>query len=375
MAKIILISSKDNNFYNFRSELILKLNEIGHEVILVCPQGEKIKYFTDRGCRFIALDMDRRGMNYFKDFKLIVGYYQIFKKEKPDIVLTYTGKSSAYGGIVCSLLKIPYIINNAGLIDTRFYSRYLEIVLNTLYRLGFKKASCMMYQNTQERDFLNGILHHKVYYRDIPGSGVNLTQFQYAEYPKDDSVIVFNYVARIVEIKGITEYLDCAERIKEKYPNTRFVIYGDYDDEEKYRIRIEELQQKGIVEYGGVKLDMKPYIKAAHAVIHPSYYEGMTNVVLEHSAMGRPCIGSDIPGVKDGITEGVTGYTFPVKNVDALTAVVERFILLSHEQKAEMGRAARKKMEQNFDRNIVTNIYLEEIDRILKNNGTKMGTL
>lgn len=366
MAKILLVSSKDNNFYNFRSELILKLHEIGHEVVLVCPPGEKIKFFTDRGCRFVGLEMDRRGKNYLHDIKLIIGYYKIFKKERPDIVLTYTGKSSAYGGMVSRFLKIPYIINNAGLIDTTFYSKYLEIVLNALYSLGFKKASCMMYQNTQERDFLNKILG-KIHYRDIPGSGVNLDEFKYSKYPKDDSVITFNFVGRIVNIKGIDEFLTCAERIKAKFSNTRFVIYGEYDDE-FYRERIERLQENCIVEYGGVQLNMKPFISAAHAVIHPSYYEGMTNVVLEHSAMGRPSIGSAIPGVQDGIDDGITGYTFPLKDVDAMVATVEKFILMPHEKKVEMGRAARAKMEREFDRNIVTNIYLEEIDRILLEN-------
>ena len=111
--------------------------------------------------------------------------------------------------------------------------------------------------------------------------------------------------------------------------------------------------------------DMKPYIEAAHAFIHPSYYEGMTNVVLEHSAMGRPCIGSDIPGVREGIEDGKTGYLFKVKDVDSLVEAVEKFISLPLFDKEEMGRAARRKMEAEFSRDIVTNIYLEEIERIL----------
>lgn len=364
MAKIVLIASKDNNYYNFRSEIILKLRDLGHEIVLVCPYGKKIDFFTERGCRFVPLEMDRRGTSFLNDFKLIMGYRRIFKNEKPDIVLAYTGKSSAYGGLVCRWLNIPCIINNAGLVDTKYYSPIVGVVLETLYRVGFRKAACMMYQNTQERDYINKILKNKVHYRDIPGSGVNVSEFTYQPYPENDEVITFNFVGRVVLIKGIDEYLSCAERVKAKYPNTRFLIYGDYDDE-VYRARINDLQQKGVVEYVGVKLDMKPCIAAAHAVIHPSYYEGMTNVVLEHSASGRPCIGSDVPGVREGIDDGVTGYTFPVRDVDAMVAAVEKFILLPHEQKEAMGKAARKKMEKEFDRNIVMNIYIEEINRIL----------
>ena len=222
----------------------------------------------------------------------------------------------------------------------------------------------MMYQNQRERDVVNLLLNNKVHYRDIPGSGVNLQEFSFKNYPASDDKIVFNYVARIVSIKGIKEFLDCAEIIKKEYPNTAFVIYGDYDEEE-YRPRIEKLIGNGIVEYGGVALDMKPHIETAHAVIHPSFYEGMTNVVLEHSAMGRPCIGSNIPGVREGIDEGVTGFLFEVKNVESMAAAVRKFLNLSHAERAQMGKAARAKMEREFSRDIVTDIYLDEIEKII----------
>jgi glycosyltransferase involved in cell wall biosynthesis len=364
MSRIMMISPKDNNFYNFRRELIENLLDEKHEVYLVCPYGEKIDYLTDIGCKFIDLSIDRRGTNPLTDLKQIKYYGTILKEYTPDLVLTYTTKCSVYAGIACGIAKAKYIVNNAGLIDTSDSQWWLKVVLDTLYKLGFNKASCMMYQNSQERDYLNYLLRNKVKCHLIPGSGVNITEFSYQPYPADDSVITFNYVARIVKIKGIDEFLECAKRIHTEYPMSRFVIYGDYDEDE-YRVKIEEYIKLGYVEYGGVLLDMKPAITAAHAVIHPSYYEGMTNVVLEHSAMGRVCIGSDIPGVKDGIEDSVTGYTFPCKDVEALVAAVKKFIELPHEQKEAMGKAAREKMVREFDRSIVTNVYLEEIKKHL----------
>lgn len=358
----MLISSKDNNFYNFRSELILKLVELEYEVLLVCPYGKKIDFFTERGCRFIDISMDRRGKSIVNDYKLICAYKKLLKEEKPNVVLTYTGKPSIYGGYVCGKMKIPYIINNAGLMETTgLFDRFMKL----LYWIGFRKAACMMYQNTQERDVMNKILRNKVHYRDIPGSGVNLADFTFANYPENDEIVKFNYVARIVDIKGINEFVACAKQIKRKYANTRFVIYGDYDDD-SYRTLIEENIENGIVEYGGILLDMKPAITSAHAVIHPSYYEGMTNVVLEHSAMGRPCIGSDIPGVKEGITDNVTGFLFKVKDVDEMVTAVEKFIELPYSDKMQMGINARKKMEKEFNREIVTNIYITEINKIFE---------
>lgn len=362
MKKIMLISSKDNNFYNFRSEMILKLVELNYEVVLVCPYGKKIDYFTERGCRFIDIDMDRRGTSILKDLKLMNSYKKIIKKERPNVVLTYTAKPSYYASFVCQYLHTPHIINNAGIMDTgKLFMKFLDL----LYIVCERKADCIMFQNSYERDYTENLLKHKVHYRDLPGSGVNTEAFPYQAYPYNDDVVTFNYVARVMKSKGIDEFIDCAKFIKAKYPYTRFVIYGDFDDD-AYRPIIQECVDDGVIEYGGILMDMKPAIAAAHAVIHPSYYEGMTNVVLEHSSSGRPCIGSNVPGVKDGIDDGKTGFVFEVKNSNSLIKAVEKFLALSHDEKMTMGINAREKMKNEFERSIVTNIYIEEIEKIFK---------
>lgn len=366
MPQICLICPKDSTF-NFRKELIEKLLD-RNEVVLISPYGKVIDKYVKMGCRFIGCDIDRRGTSILNDLKLTGNYLKILKRMKPDIVLTYTTKCSIYGGFACRLLRIPLIVNTAGLMQVGEKISRLERFILLLYKIAFKKASCMMYQNTHEQEFVNRTLKNKVPWRLIPGSGVNLDEYTYRPYPADD-VITFNYVARIKKIKGIDEFLQCAEKIRSKYDKARFVLYGEYDDE-NCREMVDEYVKRGIVEYSGNKTDIKPYIEAAHAVIHPSYYEGMTNVVLEHSAMGRVCIGSDIPGVREGIDDGVTGFLVPVRDAEALTNAVEKLMKMSNEQRAAMGAAARKKVEKEFDRAIVVNAYLDEIDRII-GRGTK----
>lgn len=361
--KVLFLVNKDNVIYNFRRELAFALLDLGYEVYINSPYGKKIDYMVEKGCKFIDLKIDRRGTSVLADLRLMRDYYKILTELRPDIVLTYTTKCSTYGGMMCRLLGIPYIVNNAGMYREEDFNKLIWMILKVEYKLSFAGASCLMYQNSYERDTLNRIIKRKVHYRDIPGSGVNLNDFKFTDYPKNDDMIRFNYVARIVDFKGINELLACAERIKIKY-NTEFVLYGDYDDD-SYREKVKGFEERGIVKYGGIQLDMKPCIKSAHCVIHPSYYEGVTNVILEHGAIGRPAIASDIPGCREAIDIGKSGYTFELKNVDELVAAVEKFILLPHEEKVAMGKAAREKMEREFDRNIVTNIYLEEIDKIL----------
>lgn len=362
MKTVMMLSPKDNNFYNFRRELICEMLRRGWRVVLVCPYGSKIDALKDDGCEFIDLPIDRRGTNPLHDLKLILRYCRTIRAVRPDIVLTYTSKSSIYGGIACRAECVKYIVNNAGLMEFEPEQKWLRRIVYALSYVGFRGAACMMYQNAQERDVLGRLLRGRVPGRLIPGSGVNLEEFAFCEYPPEGKII-FNYVARIVKIKGIDEFLQCAERVKAAHPDVEFRVYGDYDEDE-YRAKIARMQERGVIRYCGVRLDMKPAIAECHAVIHPSYYEGMTNVVLEHSAMGRACIGSDIPGVREGIDDGATGFLFRSHDADAMTRAVEKFLALPYAEKAAMGRAARAKMEREFDRRIVTEAYLQQIERL-----------
>lgn len=361
MKKIILFSCKDYNFYNFRRAFILKLKDLGYDVLLVSPYGEKIDYFTEKGIRFTNIDINRRGTNVFEELRLLRDIKKILVAEKPDLVLTYNGKTSYYPSYLCKRLHIPHIINNAGVMKG---SRLLIALVEFLYKVSENKANCIMYQNSYERDYTQKLLKNKTHYRLLPGSGVDLDKFPYTEYPHNDGKIIIDYVARVVKFKGIEEYLECAKYIKEKYSYTEFRIFGDYDDEQ-YRPIIDDLHAKGIVNYCGVVKDMYSKVAESNLCIHVSEYEGMTNTILEHSSVGRPCIGSAVPGVMDGITDEVTGYLCSVNDAKSLIEKVEQFLSLSFEQKQNMGKEARKKMEAEFDRNIVTEIYLKEINRIL----------
>lgn len=64
------------------------------------------------------------------------------------------------------------------------------------------------------------------------------------------------------------------------------------------------------------------------------------------------------------VEEGVTGLCFEAGSAESLTEAFFTFIGLSYEEKKEMGIRARRKMEQEFDRTIVIQTYLQEIRRI-----------
>ncbi len=131
-------------------------------------------------------------------------------------------------------------------------------------------------------------------------------------YPKEDTVR-FVSVMRIMKDKGIQELLEAARRIHEKHPETVFELLGAYEEETRarYEPMIEDLQSKGIVRYYGYRDDMPEFYRHCQAVIHPSYHEGMSNVLQEAAATARPVIASDINGCREIFENGVSGsYIF-----------------------------------------------------------------
>lgn len=360
MSKILILANSDVGLYKFRKELIEELIKV-HKVTISLPNGEFVKSLKDIGCEFIETKISRRGTNPITDLKLILQYKNIIKQVKPDIVLSYTIKPNVYGGIVCRMLKIPYIPNITGLGTAVENGGILQNLTLFLYKIALKKASCVFFQNEANKDFLlnKGIIkgRHKL----IPGSGVNLSYYNILDYPKDDT-INFLFISRVMKQKGIDQYLDTAEYIKKKYKNTHFHVLGFC--EEEYEEKLNDMHTRGIIKYHGMQNDVLKFYKISHCTIHPTYYpEGMSNVLLESAACGRPIITTNRSGCKEIVDDGINGYVVEERNSKELIEKVEKFINLSYEDKKQLGLAGRTKVEKEFSRQIVVDAYMEEIDK------------
>jgi glycosyltransferase involved in cell wall biosynthesis len=106
-------------------------------------------------------------------------------------------------------------------------------------------------------------------------------------------------------------------------------------------------------------------MKNADCIVLPSYHEGMSNVLLEGAAMGLPLITTNIPGCKEAVEDGKSGFLCKEKNTESLVSVMERFIALSPEERREMGLRGRVKMINEFDRRIVVEQYIKVINETL----------
>ncbi len=361
MKRVLILANHILGIYSFRRELVTRLINDGYEVYIAAPEHEKMSYFTDMGCKCIETPVNRRGTNPISDVKLLMNYFKIVSRVNPKIVLTYTIKPNIYGGLVSRVLGKPYIANITGLGTVVENKSALQSLTLFLYKFALKKANCIFFQNKANQNFFKNKNISVKKHRLIPGSGVNLEHFELLDYP-NDKTIEFLFIARIMKEKGIDQYLEAAEQIKKKYPHTVFHILGNCDDE--YIGKLKEMQDRGIILYHGRQDDVREFHKLAHCTIHPTYYpEGMSNVLLESAACGRPIITTDRAGCREIVDNEVTGFVVEQKNSQDLIEKIEKFLKLNQEDKKKMGLAGRRKVEKEFDRQIVIDAYINEIKK------------
>lgn len=366
MAKILILANNSVGLYNFRFELIQELINKGYEVYFSLPESaedEKVKLIMASGAKHIQTNINRRGMNPFEDIKLIKEYKKIIEEINPDVVLTYTIKPNIYGTYAASKFNKPVIINITG-VGTSLTTSKLKYLVANLYKYACKKARYVFFQNSNNHSLFisNNMVDSKKTIL-IPGSGVNTTRFSPTDNVKNDENIRFLFVGRLMKEKGIEQYLEAATKLTKKYSNVEFNIVGPFE-EQQYK-EIMKSNNNPRIKYLGISGDIRNEIKTVDCIVNPSYHEGMSNVLLEGAAMGKPLIASDIPGCKEIIENGYNGLLFEVKSAESLEDKLINFIELDNEEKEIMGKNSRKKIEHEFDRNIVVNEYIKTINNIL----------
>ncbi|WP_085990884.1 glycosyltransferase family 4 protein [Oceanobacillus senegalensis] len=366
MKTVLILSNHHLYTYNLRKEVIQSLIEENYRVVIALPYGEKVELLKEMGCEFIDVPLDRRGTNPITDLRLFLEYNKILKEVKPDVVLTYTLKPNMYGGLACRVNKtnVIHTVTGLGSVFVRNVS-YKKIIV-FLNRIAFRAANMIAFMNS-DNEYLYRDL--KIISGDqktmvVAGSGVNLDLFRYST-PHKTSKIKFTFIARVLKDKGIEEYLYAAKEIKKIYNNVEFEVVG-FVDEEKYKKMLDEYEKMRLITYLGKRDDIPSIMANSSCIVLPSYGEGRGTVLQEGAAIGRPLITCNTYGCKDNVDDGYNGFLCEVADPKSLVDVMEKFINLSTEEKNLMGKRSREKAEKEFDRNIVVNSYLNEINKIVE---------
>lgn len=357
--KLIIIGNISSSTCVFRAELLEALVKTYAVWLIAQFTPDDLKFFTDMGVKCIDLPIDRRGKNLLKDAVLLMGYFHHIRAIKPDLVLTFTIKPNIYAGLVCRWLKIKYIATVEGLgtifnTDTSLVNRCIQ----KLYGLGIKQAKAVFYLNEHIREVLLkfGIKEQQLIY--TPGMGVNLDKFRILPYPSEHPFRILT-IGRIMKEKGIGELLAAVDELVKQIPDLEWHICGAPERGEEHWL--EDMSSRPWIKYHGVINDPRPMYAITHTTVTTTYHEGLSTVCIEASACARPVIGSNIYGVREVISDGITGFLINNESVNDIVDKIGKFYKLTNEQRSIMGCAARRKVEIEFDRKTVIGLYSKTI--------------
>ncbi len=368
MSKTILISINTSwNIFNFRRELIESLKNQGYRIVTAAPNDGYTPKLQEIVDRHIHLPMQGDGTSLLGELKLIYRYIQLLREVKPAVMLTYTIKPNIYGSFAARLLGVPIINNVSGLGTAFIRNNWLTFLVKRLYRAAFQRSACVFFQNSEDRDlFIRLKLVMPAKAALIPGSGVDLDFFSPAvRAPKEaEAPISFVLIARMLWDKGIGEFVDAARIVKAKFPRTVFRLVGPQGIQNKTAISEATIQawvDEGVVEYLGETNTVRDVIAAHDCIVLPSYREGMSRVLLEAAAMGKPLIATDVPGCRQIVEDTKNGLLCKVQDVEDLARAIIVFLNLSPKQRAEMGAESRAKAVREFDQKLVIDAYQQKI--------------
>lgn len=370
MITIAISSNTSWYLYNFRKNTILSLLNEGFHVIAIAPADNYSCKIQDLGAEFINISIDQSGKNPIKDIRTIFGFKKIFSERRIDVLLNFTPKNNIYATIAASYFNIKVINNIAGLGVLFINESITSKIARLLYKYSQSSASKIFFQNEDDRELFlkKGLARANVTDR-LPGSGADLTRFIVRPAP-DDGVVRFLLIARMLYDKGINYYIESARILKNKYAEkVEFRLLGFLDVNNPSAVKEKEMQawvEEGIVTYLGTSDNVEDEIAEVDCMVLPSYYrEGVPKSLLEAGAMGKPIVTTDNVGCRETVEHGHNGFLCMPRDIESLTIMLQKIINMSHEERLEMGRKSRVKMEKEFDEKIVIGKYISAIKHLV----------
>ena len=364
--KILFIITEDWYFLSHRLPIALEAIKEGFDVYLLCKINDKQKIIESYGINLINWKINRGSKNIFKDFYSIYLIYKAIKKIKPNLIFSVALKPVLYSSFVSKIINFKNNVYTFAGMGNLFNSNdILSNILKKIYIMliffnfkGSKKK--LILQNNDDRNLIIGLnIIDKDDIKIVRGSGVDINKFYFSKFKKSKNPIVL-LPARMLQDKGVQDFVDCAKKIKRIIP-ARFVLVGAPDPFNPKSISLKDLNQwneENIVEWWGHRDDMSLVFDQSNIVCFPSYMEGLPKALLEAASKGKPIIAYDVPGCREVVQNGKNGILVPFQRQDLLFDSLVK-LLLDDELCEKYGINGRKIVENNFTQEIVSKKILE----------------
>jgi len=347
--------TEDWYFVSHRLELAIAARAAGYDVAVATRVDQHGERITGAGIKLYPLSLNRGGLNPLEEIRTLAQIARIYRREKPDIVHHVALKPVIYGSLAAKWLGIGGIVTALGGLGFVFSSqtargRVMRGIVRPLLKfvLGGRR-SLLIVQNRGNRDQLvNDGIVAPASTRLIRGAGVDPDAYRLVTVESDKPLVILP--ARLLRDKGVCEFVEAARRLRNKGVAARFALVGKPDPANPASLTEGEVKQwasEGVVEYWGWQDDMPKVFASAQIVCLPSYHEGFPKSLLEAAASGCAIVASDIPGCREIVTPGKTGWLVLVRDVAALAEALQEAI----EQPAlrgQYGADARAQVIRDF---------------------------
>lgn len=360
--------------YNFRKGIFSYLLRNNFHVIVVAPKDSYVSNLINLGVEYIPLEqLNSKGANPWKDYIFYKELITLYTQLAPDIIFHYTIKPNIYGTLAAKKVNIPSIAIVTGLGYTFTHKNLVSRVALLLYKKALSKANETWFLNPDDKQtFIDNKITSESKSFTLPGEGVDTTYFKPVENEGNGETghVKFILIARMIYDKGVEEFVNASKILKKRGHDFDSLLLGFMDVINPRAItkeKMSEWEKEGLVKYLGATDDVVPFIHAADCIVLPSFYrEGIPRTLLEGASMAKALITTDNVGCKEVVDNNITGYLCKMKDPVDLADKMEAFIMLSMEEKKEMGIKGRDKMISMFDEERVISIYEEKIRKILK---------
>lgn len=321
--------------------------QAGYEVLMVTQYRYEDEYSISPGITRILSDIteDETGKsrigNFKKRFQKLRG---IFKKTKPDLVLTCIGKNNLMAIATNTFLKTKVVISVVA--DPKM--EYETSLMRFLARHYFVFADGIILQTRDAKLFFPEKIRRKSVI--LPNSLNPIFAFPRYEGERKKEIVA---VGRLDENKNHAMLIRAFSEIANQYPEYYVTIYGDGEKKEELGNIIEKYGLKGRVNLAGKSDKIKDDIYASSIFVLTSDTEGMPNALIEAMALGLTVISTDCPcgGPKDLIAHGKNGYLVPVRDEKALQD--QLVYCLGHPDEMEMVGRNAAKIQDNMNPSLV----------------------
>lgn len=357
---VLLVSNTAWNLAHFRRPLIEALVADGRTVIAAAAPDGSEERLTALGVRFVPLAIRAGGLSPLADLSLLLALARLIRRERPADVLTFTVKPNVYGPLAARAAGVPCIPTISGLGSALIGGGLLGALVAGLFRASLAGVPCAVFQNADDRDlFVAKGLVAADRTAIVPGSGVDLARFRPAPLPAGGP-FTFLMIGRLLRDKGVVEYAEAARLLRAHGHQVRLRLLGALGVDNPSAVPEADIARyvaDGLFEHLPQTDDVRSAIAAAHAVVLPSYREGLPMSLLEASAMARPLVATDVAGCRDVVIDGETGFLCAPHDAAALADAMERMLALDPARRAAMGAAARDRVERHFARDVVVAAY------------------